>query len=104
MLVTGGGFADNSTSCTGLSTGLGHAIAAEPHAVSGLDQRDDSSAMGTWRPDDVRGPGVTEPLDQKFLLLIEQRVIYGGTAQINSGYDSHSLIGPSIYQAIKPER
>ncbi len=64
MLIAGPGLSDGATSCTRFGTGFGHAVSAETHAVPGFDQRDHSSAVGAWRPDDVRGPGITEPLDE----------------------------------------
>ena len=64
VLVAGGRLPHGPAARAWLSPGPGHAVPAQPHPVTGLDQWDHPAAVRAGRLDDALGPGLNELADQ----------------------------------------
>src|SRR6478735_1713268 len=64
VLVPGGWFAVDAAARARFGARFGAAVAADPHAVEGLAQRDDASAARTGRADDAVCTGADQHVDQ----------------------------------------
>ena len=64
VLVPGSWFAVDTAARARLGARFGAAVAADPHSVEDLAQRDDASAARAGRPDDAVCPGADQRVDQ----------------------------------------